>query len=307
MELVLILIEQILMMFFLMAIGFLLRKRQFFKDDHLQTLSFLLLNLIMPFTLFFAFMRDFSVSLGLNLLITFGLGIVCSVVAVLVPSFIFKRSQGVEIFTVAFSNVSFMGIPLVIGLLGQEYVFYMAAYIAVFNLFVWTFGVYFLTQDKVQMSFRKVIFNPNIMAIIVGILFFLSPWKPFPFMLRGISAVGNMSTPVSMLVIGAFLADCDFVLVLKRGSAWLVALLRLLIAPMVSALLLWWVPRELNAIKLLVMIAACTPSATSAAMMCKVYGKDHVYASSLVSLTTILSFMTMPLIVYFVQWLYGVV
>ncbi len=307
MKLVVILIEQILMMFFMMGIGFILRRKSFFKDEHLQGLSNMLLNLIMPFTLISAFIREFNLSYGFNLLITLGLSFVASLLAIIIPKAVFKKECSVEVMSVAFSNVSFMGIPLVSALLGSEYVFYIAGYIAIFNVFIWTAGVYIVTGDVSKITLKKVIFNPNIIAIIVGIIIFISPVKAPNFINKAVYSLGSMSTPISMILIGSFLADSDLIKILKTFNAWMVVAIRLFMVPIVTMAILYFIPSQFNDLKLLVLIAAATPSASSAAVMSRVYNKDFVYASGIVSLTTIVSFISMPLIIYLGQFLFKMI
>lgn len=299
-----VLIEQICMMFFLMGVGYILKKRRFFNEQSLQTLSHILLNLIMPATLLSAFIKEYSQEAANQLLITFFLAFITSFIAVALPRAFLKKELALERFAIGFSNVSFMGIPLVVGLLGMEYVFYLAAYIAMFNLFIWTIGIFMVTNNLKEVSLKKIMLNPNIIAIILGILIFISPIKPFRFASVAIDQVGRMSTPLSMLIIGGFLANGPLLDIFKNKMGWIVSLFRLLLVPMASILAILWLPKSLNNIRLLVIIAACTPSATSAAVIAKVYNQDYTHVSKIVSLTTILSFITMPLMVILANMLF---
>ncbi len=218
-------------------------------------------------------------------------------------------------FATVFTNAGYMGIPLICAIFDDEYAIYASIYVIVFNIFCWSLGAYLYTDERKYISLRKMFLNPASIATYVGLLFFFTPLnrliaplgegtaivdvvRAIPYDL--IDGLQAMVAPLSMLLIGLRLAEIDFRGVLRDKQMYVYLLLRLLVSPA----LIWGVMKLCMLIGILndgvvmtvILLSAATPAATATTMFAEKYDGDSVYASKLVSVSTILSIATMPIV-----------
>ena len=194
-----------------------------------------------------------------------------------------------------FSNAGYMAIPLQQAILGDVGVFYCAAYIIVFNLFLWTYGLVEMSGDA-RLSAKKILLNPGIIGVVVGLTLFVFS-VPVPALIAdGVGHLASLNTPVPMLIVGYYLAQTNLVSALKDGRGWLCIALRLVAAPLLAlgALLLCGVRGDLLTA---CMICIATPVATSCTMFATRFDRNPRLSVNLVSLSTLLSVATLPLMV----------
>ncbi len=144
-------------------------------------------------------------------------------------------------YVLVFSNVGYMGYPVVNAILGEKGVFLTAIYNLSFSVIVWTYGVFLMkrTPDKLKGTHThsslwnkmKAAVNPGLVAITIGFLLFLfSIELPYP-LFRALELVGNTASPLSMMFIGFILAEVPFKEVYTDVNAFLISLVRLLALP----------------------------------------------------------------------------
>ena len=140
---------------------------------------------------------------------------------------------------IAFTNCAFIGIPLIEGVLGSEGVFYLLGYIVVFNIFLWTFG-YAIIDGKVHV--KKLLTNPNIIAVLFGIILFCIPVKLPDIIYSPLKLIGGMNTATSMVLLGMLFAnfnisaDGSIKTYLARGTK--LSLFRLVVCAVVNLLII---------------------------------------------------------------------
>lgn len=291
---------QVAIMFIIVALGFIMKKVNVITKDGSKQLSDILLVFVTPCVIIKAYQTDLKMDLVTNLLIAFVASIIIHFVAMLVTGLIFGRKKDgksiINQYSAAYSNCGFMGIPLLEAVLGSQGVFYGAAYLAVFNVINWTHGVYLFTQDKKSFSLKKIILNPGLIGVAAGLsLFFLQIRLP-EIVSTAVNYMAGLNTPLAMILIGVFLADVDFKKAIKNVSLYFVSFVRLIVIPLISILLMKTsiIPPE---VAVAVIIPAACPSAAAGALFAAKYDLDPGYASEIVSINTIMSIVTIPLIV----------
>ncbi len=213
-----------------------------------------------------------------------------------------EKRRRVLRFALVFSNAAYMGIPLQEAVLGEEGVFYGSVYIAMFNITLWTYGVVCSTGNIREISGKKLLFNPGIIGVVLGLLLFLLPIK-LPLVLSSvIGSMASLNTPLAMLIIGFFLAESNLFAALRDKSVYIVALLRLVAAPLIVLALLYLFGVR-DAVLVSLITAASAPVAAATSMFATRYENDITLSVNLVTITTILSIVTMPLIVALAQLL----
>jgi predicted permease len=293
-------LTQILIMFMLILVGIVSYRIKLIDKETNRKLSDLVLQLVNPVVIFISYQRDFNSSMLRGLIISLILATVTHTVAVIVSPILLHRKKqqpdnAIEQFAVIYSNCGFIGIPLVNGIIGSEGVFYLTAYMTIFNLFVWTHGVIIMTGKKDVKTIAKAFLSPSVIATLTGFLFFAVQIRLPGIVINTMNYLGNMNTPLAMLVAGATIAQTDIVKLLGKLRIYYVCFLKLIVIPI--AALFIFLPFGIPKIVLLTsVLAASCPTAVTITLFAIRYGKNYYYASELFTVTTILSILTIPVV-----------
>jgi len=295
--------NQIILMFILMAVGLLTNKLGFMHGQTATDLTNILLYIVSPCLIVNAFEQRFSAS-RLQALAMVMLGILLTyAVMVLVTNLVFKRVadtnlQRIMRFGSVYSNAGFMGVPLASALFGSTGVFFAVASLAGFNLFCWTHGIALFTpkrSDDRHVNWRQILLNPNIVAIVVGLIIFVSAVHLPSLLNQTITDVSSINTPLSMIVIGNSLAAVKLNRQTLNPRLWWPLLLRNLLFPITNILILRAFGVSGIPLYTTVLMAACPVAGNVVLFTLKAHG-DTTPAVTLMSLSTILCMGTIPLI-----------
>lgn len=295
-----IILYQIVIMFILIALGFVLYKKKVFTRKGCNQLSNFVLMAVLPAVIFNAFQKEFRPELVSGLLTAFAMAAISHVVFIVLGMVFCGKRRGenssVEIFSVTYSNCAFLGIPLISAIYGTDGIFYLTAYIAVFNLLSWTHGVMILTDRVALKSAVNALKVPAVIATIAGLVFFFLRIPLPDIIAKPVEYVASLNTPLAMIISGITIARSNLKAAVKKGGVYLTAALKLLVGPLIIMLLL----KPFGADPVIadtILISAACPTAASAIMFSARYGKNSVYASEIFAVSTLLSAATMPLII----------
>lgn len=301
MENLLIVSGQVAILFALMAVGFVCRRAKTISENGIGEIVALLICVVNPAVIIHAFNRKFDPSMMEGLLIALALAFAMHVFLLLLVRFAFRGGEAdsrvVLKLSATFSNAGFMGIPLEQAILGPEGVFYGVAYVVVFNLFVWSWGIAQCADGELKLT-RKMILNPGMYAISAGLLVFLLPFELPRVFSQTLDGLAAMNTPLAMMVIGYYLAGAKFAAVIKSGAAYWAMAIRLLVSPLVAIGAVWLLREAVAPTVLLAfVIPASAPVAAMTSMFAAEYRRDVDLSAALVSATTLLSIVTMPVMI----------
>ncbi len=191
------------------------------------------------------------------------------------------------------SNVGFMGIPLVENVVGEEFVTYVSVLIATQTIIMWTYCIWWYTRDASMVSAKKVLTNPVVVSVIVGVAMFLLSIKPAGPFESFVDAMANLNTGLGMLLLGIYLAQSDLRALVRTRSIYKATFFRLIVASLVciGIIALW--PLSM-ACKVVMLIAFVTPCGASASMFAQLFGGDYRFGAGLATISTMLSLVTMP-------------
>ena len=176
-------------------------------------------------------------------------------------------------------------------LLGVEYVFYMSAFLVAFGLMSWTYGLY-LISGKADISAKKLLSNPAILAAIFGMMIFVLQIELPGILTSTLSTIGNMNTPLGMIILGTYIAKEDIKKVFTSKRSYLVSLVRLLLVPLICLIVLRFIWVPLEELRMLLLICASAPCGATLAMFSQMCGKDYSYGAQIVSLSTLICPLT---------------
>lgn len=313
---------------FLLALaipGFIFAKIKMFSKSASQTLSTIVLYGCQPVLIVTSFLGcSYNTEIAVNMLIVVGIALVAHLLMFGIVKLAFwkwEKDDKVKLakYLSVFSNCGFMGLPFLQSLftdpsLQAEITIYCAAVLAVFNVLTWTFGVYILTGDRKQISAKKTLLNPVIIAVAISLILFFALQKPLTELavagtvwdkiliklMSSLQFLSNMVTPLSMFVIGIRLANIDVKRLLTDKWAYIVSVTKLVVMAFVTMFLVAYLPIA-STIKYTIFFLLAMPSAASGAMMAVQFGKDGDFAAVCVVLSTICSILTLPLLYLFMN------
>ena len=296
MDLTLIALKQTAVMFLLMAIGWLLFKGGKITKEGSRDLANMLLYVILPCAIVNAFCTEYTEEKSLHLLYAFGLGLAALVLPILISRLIFRK-RPIDHFGAAFSNAGFMGLPMIQAVLGTGAVIYSAPFIALLNLFQWTYGVAVLTGKKDGLKAKKLVTNPILISLVVGLLCFYRKMQLPVVLSITVSSVAALNSPVAMVVLGVYLAQTDLKSLFADKMLYLNSAVRLLAIPLVTLALFCLLPASLQEARMALLIVASAPVGSNVAVYAQLNHLDYTYASKSVCLSTLFSILTMPLMI----------
>lgn len=287
----------------IMLLGFCLGKWKMISTKTNQELTNLLLTVFMPASLFVAFPSEYDES-TLNLF-TSGLiaGVLVMLMLIILSKIIFNKlwlkgdlryeSQ----FGLIFNNATFLGYPIVASTFGSTGIVAYCGFIIAFNVALFSYGIWLFEHKITPKLVRSVVTNPNIIAVLLGMLLFLSGLRLPGFITDAVSYVGGATTPLSIICIGFMLSRADFKTILKKWRLAVTAITQLIVGPAITYLMLTWLRFPIEVIAVCTLIQAL-PTATSLGLFATKYGGNNIESSELVTISTIFSIFTMPLMVF---------
>ncbi len=304
MQISLLLMEEIIKLFVIMFMGYAVVKAGLMKSSESKSVSVILVYLVIPCVIIKAFQVDYTpdVQKGLFLAIAAAVAVHILFLLITIPLKKIFQMDVIEQATSIYSNAGILVIPLVQELLGQDYVIYSSAYIAVQLILLWTQGKNMLCEEE-KLEWKKIFLNVNIISIIAGIVLFLFRIKLPAGVQDVLGMMNNMIGPLGMLLAGMAIAEVPLKSIFTKKRNYLSVALRLLLYPVLGLFLMKAIQIVVNLenssqILLTVYLACVTPACASVTSMAQLYDKDAAYASSLYVLTTLLSIVTMPVMVY---------
>ena len=307
MHISLLLMNQIIQLFIMIFMGFIIVKAKLLKAEDSKILSVIVLYLIIPCVIINAFQVNYTKDTVQGLLITLAASVLTQIILLIVISVSgkFLHLNEVEIASIYYSNSGNLIVPIVTFILGKEWVLYGCVFMSVQLVFIWTHCKKIISRESTY-DWRKIVLNINMISIAIGIILFLTRIHLPAIINNTLSAVGSMIGPASMIVTGMLFAGMDFKQIFANKRVYFVSFLRLIIVPVIALFLikcsqLSTFSSNGNKLMLIVFLAIITPSASTVTQMCQVYGNDSQYASAINVVTTLLAIITMPLMVMLFQ------
>ncbi|MDF2545717.1 MAG: hypothetical protein K0R93_615 [Anaerosolibacter sp.] len=306
-------LNQILVLFLLLIIGYICKKLRIISNDMNRDISNFITSIALPCLIIvtlssFEFSEETLVKSGKLFMISWGVYALSIAISYIVPKLIKAEGTSRDIFQfmMVFSNVGFMGYPVVNAVFGETGVFYTALYNLPFNMVIWSFGVAVLSrpsmkQNKLALDERgsiqiKQLINPGLIAVFIGFTMFLTSTRlPGPVH-QAFKMVGDVTTPMAMVFIGSILADIHIKEIFSNTKVFIVSAVRLVVLPILVLLILKMFDLDEIMTGIPVLIAAM-PVAANCAIMATRYENDYHLASQAIFISTMLSMITIPLIV----------
>lgn len=288
-------IQQVGTLIVIVLIGVIASKVGYLPMSSRKKLSDILLNIVGPLYAIKSFQLDYSQRLLGNILTV---GIAAMVViggGFLIGLLIWRKApekkRAVLQYATGFPNCGYLGYPLIGSIFGDEGVIYVAIFVMIFIIYLWTLGVRLFSKER--QKWYMIFARPALIGVIIGLIFFLARIKLPVFLYNAFSMVGSMTGPLAMLLIGAFLAEVHIGKMIRDWRIYVVAFVRFVVVPVIMFFTLQALGVSGIVFATIILIASM-PSAINTVLFATKFDANAKYASSVVALTTILFMLTLP-------------
>lgn len=298
--------NQMIKLFLIICVGFMLYRIKLIDEEFRHKLTKLLLNVTMPALMLSSVMKEENSHDMGRVLEMFGLSIVIFAIALPIISMIIvkilpisKKQQGLYMFMNSFSNVGFMGFPIIHAVFGEGAMLDAAIVNLIFNLAVFTFGITMInygTEQKDKFNIKKLL-TPGIFSSVIAIIIYFSVIT-FPQVLSDTcSMIGEITSPIAMIIMGATLGRMDIKAVFSEWKVYPFTAIKQILIP----ILFWYVLKLFITDEYILgfmMIMLSMPVANTAVLFATEYKNDENLAAKTVFITTLMSLISIPFIMY---------
>ena len=290
-------ISQLISLFLMMLIGFIVARAGIVTPDFRKRLSAFTLSTAAPCVIVSSVLESESNPMkmigAVGMALFFFVSMIVFAALVVRVLRIRREDRSLDQLMLIFTNVGFMGIPVVQSIYGSEGVALLSMFILIFNLFFFSYGV-LLISSSAKFNWRSLL-NACIIAALIGLVFGVTGWHlPAPVE-STLASVGAMNTPLAMIVIGASMAHSDIRKALTNKRMYRVCLLSMFLMPMLELLAVKFLPVDPMLAGISVLLAAM-PIAGNCAMLSDRYTPDDMTASHCVMVSTLMSALSLPLV-----------
>ena len=317
-----ILVKQMAILFFIMLVGYVCRKRNIINDEGSRVISGIVVNVANPALILSAGINKDVVIEGKNLLMVSGLSL--GVYAFLILSSVIivrilrlkKSEYGTFKVMTVFSNIGFMGFPLISSVYGSEALLYASFFVIPYNILIYTWGIHAMKKKEetledyencskvVKENNKKIewekIFNIGVIACISTIVIYTGKITVPATVESIIGYLSGLTAPLSMMVIGDSMTKMKIRELILEKKILIFSLLKQILIPLAGVFILKLTGLD-NLMLAVCMIMLATPVGSMTAMLAQQYDGEYELASKGVALTTLLSVATIP----FVSFLTG--
>lgn len=304
MDLALLLGKQVCSILIYMLLGFISYKKKLVTIEQSKGMSSALLYIFTPCLIFQSFQMDFQSEKLQGLLYGLFASLVATLFFIFVAKYIFLRKETplspVERGSVAYTNVGNLSVPLIGATLGMEAIFYATGFVIMSTVFLWTVCLYQISGEKSQISVKRFLFNPSVIAVVLGLIAFFFSLRLPTVISTATIGLGNCVGPLALFLIGLYLGTVKFKELFTNVRLYYVVALRLAIAPML--LILFFKVTHFTSIipngkevLTVILIASFAPISTTLSIFALQFNKNADYASKLNIISTCLCVITMPI------------
>ncbi len=301
------LFKQIIELFLIILVGFLLVKLGLLKESDSKILSTITLYAICPCVIIGSFQIEATPEVQKGLILSFVAAIVIHIVYITVTHILGKvfHLNNIEMANMIYTNSGNLIMPIVIAIFGKDWVVYTTPFIVIQTLVIWTHGRMLICEQK-GFDLGAVFKNINIIAAGIGILLFALNIQLPTLLTESMDLMTNMIGPLSMLIAGMLIAGIDAKKYFKNPKFYLTIFFKMVFLPVLALITLKLINFESmvengSTIFLITLFAACAPCAAAITQIAQVYDKDSEYASAFYFVTTLLCIITMPIFAWAFQ------
>lgn len=298
--------SQVMILMLMIATGFVAAKAKIMTAEGARCCTDIALIIVTPCVIIKSLIREYSKEIMKSLTLAFIITLLVQVLMILLSYIILhskdKARERVLRFGTIFANCGFMSLPLQQVILGADGTLYGSAYIIMFNLVIWSYGVFLISGDKRYIKPKKLFINPGIIGLALGLVIFIFSIPVPKILYSTIDYISAIYTPLPMLIIGYHLAQNSIKTAFKDAKCLFAVLLRMIVYPL-AVLGFLYILGVRETLLVSVIISVSAPVAAITTMFSSKYGADTPLSVDMVSLSTVAAAVTMPLVITLAQLL----
>ncbi|WP_312815343.1 AEC family transporter [Sedimentibacter sp.] len=300
--------ESVFSLFIIILVGAYASKKNIITQEINKGLTDILIKIALPFMIVSSFMFTYDESIKANVFATFYLSLgayaVMAAVSIVLLLPVRNDKKTVLHFANVFVNTGYIGFPVLNSVYGYEGVIYGSIFNLFFVVFLWTYGI-LLYKGKLDKGYLKkeiinLLFNPSIIAVIIGIIIMLCNIEVKGAILSSIKSIGNITGPLSMFIIGVILSKVKIKQHIKDWTVYYGIIIKLIIIP-VAIYLFSLLMKEASIAVYSVIIMTSMPASAMTSILAESYNKEKEFAAVIVSATTLISLITVPILIKFMS------
>lgn len=297
-------LKSVISLFLIMLVGVYGSKRNIITPEVNKALINILIEIALPFMILASFVFTYDETIKFNVLKTFIYSPIAYIIIALISALLLipikKDKRTILHFSNIFTNTGYIGFPILNAMYGAEAVIYGSVFNMFFVIFLWTYGIFLFTgsidRDNLKKELLNILFNPSILAVALGMLIMIFDIVIPELLLNTIRSVGNITGPLSMIIVGATLAKVEFKNSLKDLSIYYGMAIRLIIIPLVIYLISILIG-DRGIVSNAVIVMSAMPAAAMTSILAENYELEAEYAATMVLMTTVFALFTIPFLV----------
>lgn len=294
-------INQMLILFAFMALGYFLNAKGILPLNTSLVISRLETNVLVPCLVFNTFYKYCTVKnmseKWLYIVYGFAITLVSIVIGVFLAKLFAKDNYLQKIYTYSFAvaNFSFMGNSVVLGIFGEDVLFDYMIFTLPLCLYVYSFGTASLIPKEKNKGFSvKVFLNPICISMFLGAIAGLTGICMPKFLVTTISQAGACMSPLAMILTGFVVANYSFKTLARKARIYIASIIRLIILPLVFVLVLKLFKTDLTII-MLTLCATAMPLGLNTVVFPAAHGGDTTPGASMALISHLMSIVTIPI------------
>lgn len=292
-------VDSIVSLFIIILVGVYGARKKIITPQINKGLVDILIRIALPFLIISSFIFTYDDAVKSNVIKTFLYSIAAYAIVIIISHLLLlpikNDKKPILHFSNVFPNTGYVGFPVLNSIYGTEGIVYGSVFNIFFVIFVWTYGVFLyrgsLDKQELKAELKKVLLNPSILAVCAGIIIMIFDIQLPDAILTSIRNIGNITGPLSMIIIGVILSDVKVKDYIKDWTIYYGATTKLILIPFIVYLISLLTGEASKAINSVVIMTAM-PSAAMTSILAESYDKDKDYAAVIVSVTTLFSLIT---------------
>lgn len=296
-------LESVISLFLIILVGVYASRKKIVTEDLNQGLVNLLIQIVLPVMILSSFIYSYDQSIKSEVVKTFYYSLIAYLLMfsasylLLLP---FKSEKKIILhFANVFPNTGYVGFPVLYSIYGTEGIVYGSVFNLFFVIFVWTYGIFIyrgsLDKTNLKQELKQTFLNPSVLAVGIGLIIMTLNLQLPNSLVTSIKNIGNITGPLSMLIIGVILSKAKIGNYTKDWTLYYGAICKLLLIPIIVYLISLLTGQSSKAINSVIIMTAM-PASAMTSILAQNYNRETDYAAVIVSLTTLFSILSIPVL-----------
>lgn len=296
-------LESVISLFLIILVGVYASRKKIITEDLNQGLVNLLIQIVLPVMILSSFIYSYDQSIKSEVVKTFYYSLIAYLLMfsasylLLLP---FKSEKKIILhFANVFPNTGYVGFPVLYSIYGTEGIVYGSVFNLFFVIFVWTYGIFIyrgsLDKTNLKQELKQTFLNPPVLAVGIGLIIMTLNLQLPNSLVTSIKNIGNITGPLSMLIIGVILSKAKIGNYTKDWTLYYGAICKLLLIPIIVYLISLLTGQSSKAINSVIIMTAM-PASAMTSILAQNYNRETDYAAVIVSLTTLFSILSIPVL-----------